>query len=227
MTSNARAIGTQLRVDLTDVGASVVDLTDDLVAVVPNGAPVTLKDSGGGVIGTGYARACTGILSLGTEQSPDEPMNIACGGAGWSCDADWSIAGGLAVKSVGGANSWFYSYQSMTTGQLVKAVIDCSSYTAGLYRIDIDGNPIGSVFASGGVKTQYFTIPSLSGSPYFGIEADAAGNLSVTSFSFKRVTKVGSTGLNIYKNASLTTRGWATTGAGDANDCDSLEYSHP
>lgn len=223
VTSKAQTTGTQLIVDLTDANAMVIDLQDDLASVVPQGATVTLTDTASGFIGTGYAKRGTGSETLGSEQAPDPTMDIACGGAGWVCDAaGFVISGGVASVSAPGVDKWVYKYGILTPGQLLKTVLNVSSYTAGNFFWDLDGGF--SVYISqAGVHEEYLAVP-LAGGSYGGFVAKAGTTGEVTSASLKQVTSPGSTGLEIHKNSSLTIRGWASTGAGNPNYCDKLEY---
>lgn len=224
-TSKLGSTGTELVVSLVDDYAMVVDLQGDLPSVVPNGAFVKLWDGSSNLIGTGYAKWGTGSSSVGPEQAPDPTMDIACGGAGWACDTGWTISGGVAAKVTTAIDSWFYVNTTLPQGELWRIVTNISSYTAGTFAFDLDCGCPDQALTSAGEHTQYHTIHGSAA--YGGLKGSPGAIGDVTSFSAKNVTSFGTQALNIYSNASLTTRGWLSTGNGAPNSANSLEYSTP
>ena len=238
-----RSTGTQLLVDMTE-NAAVIDLGEVLADTVPYRALVTLKDSAGKTICTGYSRHASGGISLGA--------NMIINGDISDGTANWTAANGAALAAVAGGVSgdclevsedgtgWPAAYQSVSVnkyGLYVHAAYAKEVAAGQGFYLSIYDQGWGTLLQKWLTATSAWVQHSHLFSAgdnntlhcYFGVDTDAGTGESML-FDNKAICPVASPdegNLEIFTDQTYTTRGWASTGDGDPGDCASLEYPYP
>ena len=138
-------------------------------------------------------------------------------GTGWSHDAandEWDCDGSQVAST-------FLTKQSiLTDAKAYKVTYTVKNYSAGsVWTSSKDGGPIVSRTANG-TYTEYHICDA---NTHFYVGGNSAFVGSVDDILVEPVTAFGTDATRIYKEASLSTRGYTITGSGDPNDLSSVE----
>lgn len=171
------------------------------------------------LVASAYAGAVGGGESLGSEEFTDPAFDSATPpGTTWviAYEGDWDISvtnAGKATALGTGTNSIIREALSPTVGTLYKLTIVCDSLASGKYRGYIAGRYLDYSFStSPGTVNYYGTATSATGNS--GICGSDNLAATFTDISLKALADAPATGLRLYKDRTLATRG-AITGPGD------------
>ena len=196
-----------LHVDMTDASGQFFSADNDYSTYAPSGAVAEYLLEGwasGGLAFRSYAGAVGGGEALGADLL-----------SGWNFTT-WGMVGTVTIDDsdtftttgIGGVcKEGFF-----TAGTIVKLVGDTSQATMGWYNgVSAVAPLIGS-----GDGTFYFT-PSAGYPSALYLRNPTTLTTDITSMTAQALTDVPVTGLHLFKDRALTTRGILTTGAGSVN----------
>jgi uncharacterized protein YmfQ (DUF2313 family) len=240
-----RSTGTQLMVDGTST-ALVIDTGETLTDSVPWGAPITVKDSAGKIIYTGYAKPATepmafdsnllingdfsnGITGWGTVNGA--VIAAVAGGVSGDClqitigaGGDWGGAAyqGVDVEPTGLYQSSFY-HKSGLDDDVYHQIFNQDwsvVFSKWLDNIPAAWQQCNAGLVNAGTSTRFYY--------YLGVEDSTPGNdIYSDDVALCKVIQPGPGNLLVFSDPQLTTRGVASVGDGDASDPASIEYPYP